>query len=75
MSQHTEQQHGTGEPAGEFPTGTLVFGLILLAIGIALLAGLLLNFQISAPLLFISLLGGAGVILIVAGILAARRSE
>lgn len=75
MSQHTEQQHATGEPAEQFPTGTLVFGLILLAIGIALLAGLLLNFQISAPLLFIGLLGGAGVILIVAGILAARRSQ
>lgn len=75
MSQHTEQQPSAGEPAGQFPTGTLVFGLILLAIGIALLAGLLLNFQISAPLLFISLLGGAGVILIVAGILAARRTE
>lgn len=75
MSQHTEQQHSAGEPAGQFPTGTLVFGLILLAIGIALLAGLLLNFHISAPLLFISLLGGAGVILIVAGILAARRTE
>lgn len=74
MSQHTEQ-HSAGDTAAPFPTGTLVFGLILLAIGIALLAGLLLNFQISAPLLFISLVGGAGVILIVAGVLAARRAR
>ena len=75
MSQHTEQHHDSPTPAANFPTGTLVFGLILLAVGVALLAGLLLNFQISAPLLFITLVGGAGVVLIVAGILAARRTE
>ncbi|QXQ09303.1 hypothetical protein [Paeniglutamicibacter sp. Y32M11] len=75
MSQHTEEHHDSPIPSANFPTGTLVFGLILLAIGLALLASLLLAFQISAPLLFISLLGGAGVILIISGIAAARRSD
>lgn len=74
MSQHTEKQHGNTEPAAPFPTGTLIFGLILLSIGLALIAGLLLNFQISAPMLFISLVAGAGLILVIAGILAARRT-
>ncbi|MDQ0095795.1 MULTISPECIES: hypothetical protein [Micrococcaceae] len=75
MSQHTAQPSSPAEEAPAFPTGTLVFGLILLAIGIALLAGLLLSFQISAPLLFIGLVAGAGLILVIAGIMAARRSR
>lgn len=75
MSQHVTPPHTHHEPTPGFPAGTLVFGLILLAIGIALLAGLLLDFSFSTPLLFIGLIGGAGAILIIAGIIAARRAR
>ncbi|MDO5742985.1 MAG: hypothetical protein Q4P23_00840 [Micrococcaceae bacterium] len=75
MSQHAPGLNPHNDPAPAFPAGTLVFGLILLAVGIALLAGLLLNFTFSTPLLFIGLIGGAGAILIIAGIIAARRAR
>ncbi len=75
MSQHVTGPNTHNDPAPAFPAGTLVFGLILLVVGIALLAGLLLNFAFSAPLLFIGLIGGAGAILIIAGIIAARRAR
>lgn len=75
MSQHATGANTHHDPAPAFPAGTLVFGLILLVIGIALLAALLLDFTFSAPLLFIGLIGGAGAILIIAGIIAARRAR
>lgn len=73
MSQHISHHERHEQAPRKFPTGTLVFGLILLIVGVLLLAGLLLGFQLNAPLLFISLVGGAGLILIISGITAARR--
>ena len=69
--------HPGAEPAAptKFPTGTLVFGLILLVVGALLLAGLLFGIQLNGPLVFIGLLGGAGLILVVSGIAAARRTR
>lgn len=75
MSQHISQHESNAQAPSKFPTGTLVFGLILLIVGVLLLAGLLFGFQLNAPLLFISLLGGAGLILIISGITAARRNH
>lgn len=75
MSQHISHNETTPEAATKFPTGTLVFGLILLVVGVLLLAGLIFGFQLNAPLLFISLVGGAGLILIISGITAARRNR
>lgn len=75
MSQHISHNGTTPEAATKFPTGTLVFGLILLVVGVLLLAGLIFGFQLNAPLLFISLVGGAGLILIISGITAARRNR
>lgn len=75
MSQQFPQHEAELEPSTKFPTGTLVFGLILLVVGALLLAGLLFGIQLNGPLLFIGLLGGAGLILVVSGILAARRTR
>lgn len=73
MSQHAPHDESVLDKPTKFPTGTLVFGLILLVVGVLLLAGLLFGFQLNAPLLFISLVGGAGLILIISGIAAAQR--
>lgn len=75
MSQHFPSHASNPAPTPGFPTGTLVFGLILLVVGTLLLAGLLLGFQLNAPLLFVGLLGGAGLVLVVSGIAAARRAR
>ncbi|MFJ6417555.1 hypothetical protein [Paeniglutamicibacter sp. NPDC091659] len=75
MSQHFPQHEAELEAQSKFPTGTLVFGLILLVVGALLLAGLLFGIQLNGPLLFIGLLGGAGLILVISGIVAARRTR
>ncbi|MFF5791639.1 hypothetical protein ACFY5D_06285 [Paeniglutamicibacter sp. NPDC012692] len=75
MSQQFPQHEAGVEAQPKFPTGTLVFGLILLVVGALLLAGLLFGIQLNGPLLFIGLLGGAGLILVISGIVAARRTR
>lgn len=75
MSQQFPQHEAGVEAPPKFPTGTLVFGLILLVVGALLLAGLLFGIQLNGPLLFIGLLGGAGLILVISGIVAARRTR
>lgn len=75
MSQHYPHQETQPELPAKFPTGTLVFGLILLVVGVLLLAGLLFGLQLNGPLLFIGLIGGAGLILVISGIAAARRTR
>ena len=75
MSQQFPQHEAELEAPPKFPTGTLVFGLILLVVGALLLAGLLFGIQLNGPLLFIGLLGGAGLILVISGIAAARRTR
>lgn len=75
MSQHYPHEEIQPAHPAKFPTGTLVFGLILLVVGVLLLAGLIFGLQLNGPLLFIGLIGGAGLILVVSGIAAARRTR
>ena len=58
----------------KFPTGTLVFGLVILAIGLAALGRLLFNFSFDAPLLFIALVAAGGLVMIISGVAAARKN-
>ena len=75
MSQHYPATETPAERPAKFPTGTLVFGLILLVIGVLLLAGMIFGLELNGPLLFIGLIGGAGLILVISGIAAARRTR
>ncbi|GAA1413011.1 hypothetical protein AUR04nite_26630 [Glutamicibacter uratoxydans] len=60
----------------KFPTGTLVFGLILMVIAAVSLSKNLLNWSLDTPLLFIGVFALAGIVMIVSGITSAlRRSE
>ncbi|WP_054821521.1 hypothetical protein [Arthrobacter sp. JCM 19049] len=58
----------------KFPTGTLVFGLILVLVALAQLSSHVLSWDFDAPLFFIALIALAGVALIVSGIGSARRA-
>ncbi len=60
----------------KFPTGTLVFGLILMVIASVSLSKNLLNWSLDTPLLFIGVFALAGIVMIVSGITSAlRRGE
>lgn len=57
----------------KFPTGTLVFGLILLVVALVSLSNSLFNWTLDTPLLFIAVVAAAGLIMVVSGISSALR--
>ncbi|WP_313813707.1 hypothetical protein [Glutamicibacter sp.] len=60
----------------KFPTGTLVFGLILMVVAVVSLSNSLFEWTLDTPLLFISVVALAGIIMIISGITSAlRRNE
>lgn len=58
----------------KFPTGTLVFGLILMFVALAQLTRHVFSWDFDAPLFFITLIALAGIALIFSGIVSARRA-
>ena len=76
MSEHTPTTDTTHNEAPErVPMGTLVFGLVLVVLGLLLLAGLLYGFSLDPALTAIGFLVGAGLILVVGGLVAGRRAR
>ncbi len=65
-------------PARKFPTGTLVFGLILIVVALASLSRLVLQWNFDMQLFFIAIVALAGVAMIFSGLASAgkaRKSE
>ena len=58
----------------KFPTGTLVFGLILVLVALAQLTRHVFSWSFDAPLFFITLIALAGIALIISGVASARRA-
>ncbi|GHD13454.1 hypothetical protein [Zhihengliuella salsuginis] len=56
------------------PLGTLIFGLIVLVVGVLLLAHQYLDIVVNPAFVTVSILIGAGLIMVVGGISAARRN-
>jgi hypothetical protein len=63
------------DSAFPIPIGTLVFGLVVMALGLIFLIGLFYDITFSAGAIAISLVVGAGVLLIVGGLGAGRRNR
>ncbi|WP_345470226.1 hypothetical protein QMQ05_11745 [Glutamicibacter ectropisis] len=62
----------------KFPTGTLVFGLILIVVSLATLSRTIFHWSFDMPLFLIIVVAFAGVAMIISGLSAAgkrRRSE
>lgn len=59
----------------KFPTGTLIFGLILIVVAFATLSRLLLHWSIDMPLLLIGIVALAGIAMIISGVAAAGRAR
>ncbi|WP_334122532.1 LapA family protein [Glutamicibacter sp.] len=62
----------------KFPTGTLVFGLILIVVSLATLSRTFFHWSFDMPLFLIIVVAFAGVAMIISGLSAAgkrRRSE
>ncbi|MBG6085360.1 phage holin family protein [Zhihengliuella flava] len=57
------------------PLGTLVFGLIVLSIGLLMLGQLYLDVVINPAIVTVSILIGAGLIMVVGGIAAVRKGS
>lgn len=62
-------------PAKKFPTGTLVFGLILIVVALASLSRLVLHWSFDMPLLLIAIVAFAGVAMIFSGLASAGKSR
>ncbi|MCW4464133.1 hypothetical protein OK351_01215 [Glutamicibacter sp. MNS18] len=60
--------------SSKFPTGTLVFGLILVVVALAQLTRHVFSWSFDAPLFFITLIALAGIALIISGVASARRA-
>lgn len=58
----------------KFPTGTLIFGLILVLVATAQLTRHIFSWSFDAPLFFITLIALAGIALILSGVASARRA-
>jgi len=58
----------------KFPTGTLVFGLILVLVAMAQLTKHIFSWNFDTPLFFITLIALAGIALIASGVASARRA-
>lgn len=59
----------------EARVGTVVWGLVLAAIGLIILTASVFGFTINAGQVFTGLLAGAGLALIIGGIISAVRSK
>lgn len=57
------------------PLGTLIFGLIVFLLGALMLANQYLNIVVNPAFVTVSILIGAGLIMVVGGISAARRNS
>lgn len=57
----------------KFPTGTLVFGLILMVVAIVTLSRTVFNWSLDMPLFFIIVVAFAGLAMIVSGIASAGK--
>lgn len=57
------------------PMGTLVFGLVVVALGLLILVSIFYGITLSGSAVAISLFLGAGLVLIIGGLVAARRSS
>ena len=55
------------------PMGTLVFGLVLVGLGLIFLIGILYGVSLDPGVIAVSILVGAGLLLVVGGLLAGRR--
>ena len=76
MSEHIPATDTAHDDAPErVPMGTLVFGLVLVVLGLLLLAGLLYGFSLDPALVAIGFAVGAGLILVVGGLVAGRRAR
>lgn len=62
------------EPRG-VPLGTLVFGLVVVALGLLILVSVFYDITLSGSAVAISLFLGAGLVLVIGGLVAARRSS
>lgn len=62
------------EPRG-VPLGTLVFGLVVVALGLLILVSVFYDITLSGSAVAIALFLGAGLVLIIGGLVAARRSS
>ncbi|MDN6332050.1 MAG: hypothetical protein L0J58_05825, partial [Micrococcaceae bacterium] len=62
------------EPQG-MPLGTFVFGLVVLAVGLLILVSVLYGITLSGSTVAIILFLGAGLVLVVGGLVAARRAS
>ncbi|MFJ2621520.1 hypothetical protein [Glutamicibacter sp. NPDC087344] len=56
-----------------FPTGTLVFGLILVVVAVVSLSYTLFDWKLDTPLFFIALIALAGIVMVVSGIASAMK--
>lgn len=64
----------TSDPtAMRVPMGTLVFGLVLVGLGLIFLVGILYGVSLDPGVVAVSILVGAGLLLVVGGLLAGRR--
>ena len=64
----------TSDPtAMRVPMGTLVFGLVLVGLGLIFLVGILYGVTLDPGVIAVSVLVGAGLLLVVGGLLAGRR--
>ncbi|MDR4532184.1 hypothetical protein [Glutamicibacter sp. PS] len=59
----------------KFPSGTLIFGLILIAVAVTTMGGEILSWHFDRSLFFIGLIALAGIGLIGSGIASARRNH
>lgn len=64
----------TSDPtAMRVPMGTLVFGLVLVGLGLIFLVGILYGVSLDPGVIAVSILVGAGLLLVVGGLFAGRR--
>ncbi|WP_372697017.1 hypothetical protein [Arthrobacter sp. JSM 101049] len=57
------------------PLGTLVFGLVVVAVGLLILVSVFYDISLSGSAVAIAVFLGAGLVLVIGGLVAARRSS
>lgn len=74
-----EEQLSSSAPAvahrHAFPTATLVLGLVAIVVAVLVLGANLLNWTLDPAIVGVSLLAGAGFLMIIGGILTHRQSD
>ncbi|MEE1620590.1 hypothetical protein ACQ3I4_10375 [Zafaria sp. Z1313] len=69
------QRQDPGQEEVRLPVGTLVFGLVVVAIGLLMLVSLLYSFTLDPAITIVSLVVGAGLLLVIGGIASGRRRQ